>query len=74
MGVFSSPIGGLRVHTKITPLVFTLTSISRLSLVRFQPFLLEKKWPIVDVDDRRAKADERQKAKVNGERIMLPSK
>ena len=29
MGVISSPIGGLRVHTKITPLVFTLTSISR---------------------------------------------
>ena len=42
MGALSSPIGGLRVHTKITPLVFTLTSISRLSLVRFQPFLLEK--------------------------------
>ena len=62
MGVFSSLIGGLRVHTKITPLVFTLTSISRLSLVRFQPFYKRKSglsWTWTTVE--RVKADERQR-------------
>ena len=82
MGVLSSPIGGLRVHTKITPLVFTLTSISRLSLVRFQPFFIREiglSWTWTAEGRRRTKGEDRkvrrrEKTKVNGERIMLPSK